>query len=159
MNTLAHRLQKGRDQKGFTLIELVICAVVLGILSAIAIPAYGAVQERTRIAVVNDAGKEALKAFQLRMEQAGLSDQDAIFGNGGNVVNALIGELNAADAAKKGAVKTEVISYRTGEYQPQSYCAIATMRDKNDKVIARRSAGDQTCANHWVNMYPPVPSL
>ncbi len=42
-----------RSQKGFTLIELVIVIVVLGILAGIAIPKYISIQKDARIASVN----------------------------------------------------------------------------------------------------------
>ncbi|GAB4393309.1 MAG: hypothetical protein Tsb005_11010 [Gammaproteobacteria bacterium] len=44
---------KSNLQKGFTLIELVVVITVLGILSALALPRFIAIQSDARIAVVN----------------------------------------------------------------------------------------------------------
>lgn len=59
---MRHQMKKGRNQKGFTLVELMVVVVIIGILSAIAVPVYSSVTEK--------AEKSACQANQRMLEGA-----------------------------------------------------------------------------------------
>jgi prepilin-type N-terminal cleavage/methylation domain-containing protein len=45
-------LQRSNEDDGFTLLELIITVVIIGVLTAIGIPAYGAIQDAARQAAI-----------------------------------------------------------------------------------------------------------
>lgn len=71
MSTLNSRLQlsilnqkksKSLAEKGFTLIELLITVVILGVLSAVAVPGFLAQKDKADIAAANAQGKALMTA-------------------------------------------------------------------------------------------------
>ncbi len=74
-----------QDQKGFTLIELMIVVVIIGILAAIAIPNFIAMQNRAK----EGSTKANMHTFQLAAEDYGVQ-HDGVYAAGADTVSALL---------------------------------------------------------------------
>ena len=125
-----------RNNKGFTIVELLIVIVVIAILAAITIVAYNGIQERSRASAVSSALSQAAK--KLTLYQVDNPDQ----------YPAAAGTDGISNLATLGITNTGNISYQYSA-SANTYCLTATQGATSYKVSNTNTTPTSGgCAGH-----------
>jgi prepilin-type N-terminal cleavage/methylation domain-containing protein len=95
-------LQPEQTTKGFTLLEILVAVVIIGILSAIAAPTWLAFLNRQRVNKVNDTILSALQEAQTQAKKSKLSYSVWFFENNNNEVKYAVLPTKKVDTTKPG---------------------------------------------------------
>jgi prepilin-type N-terminal cleavage/methylation domain-containing protein len=138
-------LYKKSHQTGFTIVELLIVIVVIGILAAITIVAYNGIQERARATTVSSALSQAankLAVYQVDYPDTYPADKTA---------------LEAIGIKDSTSVTYQ---YTRTASTPNTYCITATTGTTSYKISNTNTTPQQGgCAGHGVGGTAPITNL
>lgn len=131
---------KNKQENGFTIVELLIVIVVIGILAAITIVAYNGIQDRARTSTVTSALSQASKKIALHR----VDNPDTYPAN-----------LSDIGIQNSSMITYQYIVDNTG--QPASYCLTATTGTTSYFIAGSAQPQNGDCSNNngsigWWNM-------
>ena len=127
---------KKQNQKGFTLIELMIVVAIIGILAAIALPAYQTYTQKAKFSEVVQAGTAIKSAMDICFQTKGAGDD----GSGGS-------DLSNCDSAAD-------IGYTLADAAVGQYVSGATITASSGAIVVTSTGIDP--ANPTVTFTPTI---
>jgi len=127
---------KKQNQKGFTLIELMIVVAIIGILAAIALPAYQTYTQKAKFSEVVQAGTAIKSAMDICFQTKGAGDD----GSGGS-------DLSNCDSAAD-------IGYTLADAAVGQYVSGATITASSGDIVVTSTGIDP--ANPTVTFEPTI---
>lgn len=126
-------------QTGFTIVELLIVIVVIGILATISIVAYSGIQQRAIAASLTSDLDNASKLLKLDQVSNSAYPATLALANGGNGIPASSGTT---------------YQYATNNTtNPQTFCITATKNTQNYKITDDGAASAGDCLNYGLALY------
>jgi len=116
-----------RNQKGFTLIELVVVIVVLGIIAAIAIPRYVDITHEARLSAVQGVAGGLASASAINY--AGALAKGAVYGTTTGAGAPIYNTIDAATPCGDTVFKGIMPDYAIGSYTITSTGALTNVGD------------------------------
>jgi prepilin-type N-terminal cleavage/methylation domain-containing protein len=139
--------QLHKKQNGFTIVELLIVIVIIGILAAITIVAYNGIQDRARVSSVNSALSQSAK--KLKLFQVDNPD----------TYPAAAGTNGIDNLAALGITNTSDVTYQYSS-SANTYCLTATNGTTSYKISSTSTTATVGgCAGHGVGGVAAITNL
>jgi prepilin-type N-terminal cleavage/methylation domain-containing protein len=137
-----------KTKSGFTIVELLIVIVVIGILATITIVAYNGIQERARVSSVSSALSQAAKKVAVwQVDNVSASPTCTNF-------NSLLDSTGSSCSFSKGDIDYQYTAGTSG-----AYCVTATAGSTSYKITESTKPTTGGCAGHGVGGVAAVTNL